>query len=54
MYIVKLLLNIVIAGIEVLVLSGNKFLYVRVKEVCCLWAQPNQGCKEGGQTAPNW
>jgi hypothetical protein len=35
-YILKLLLNIVTAGIEALVVSGNKFLYVCVKEVCRL------------------
>jgi hypothetical protein len=33
MYILMLLLNTVIAGIEALV-SGNKFLYACVKEVC--------------------
>jgi hypothetical protein len=37
-YILKLLLNIVIAGIETLV-SGNKFLYDCVKEVCHLWTK---------------
>jgi hypothetical protein len=36
--ILKLLLNVVTAGIEALV-SGNKFLYGCVKEVCRLWAQ---------------
>jgi hypothetical protein len=35
MYILKLLLNVVTAGIEALVL-GNKFLYACVKEVCRL------------------
>jgi hypothetical protein len=37
MYILKLLLNIVTAGIEASVVSGNKFLYTYAKEVCCLW-----------------
>jgi hypothetical protein len=36
MYILKLLLNVVPAGIEALVISGNKFLYACVKEVCHL------------------
>jgi hypothetical protein len=36
MYIIKLLLNVVTAGIEALVVSGNKFLYARVKELCRL------------------
>jgi hypothetical protein len=36
MYILKLLLNIVIAGIGALVVSGNKFLHACVKEACCL------------------
>jgi hypothetical protein len=40
MYILKLLLSIVTAGIEALVISGNKFLYACVKEVCSPWAQP--------------
>jgi hypothetical protein len=35
-YILKLLLNVVTAGIEELVISGNKFLYACVKEVCGL------------------
>jgi hypothetical protein len=35
-YILKLLLNIVTAGIEALAVSGNKFLYACVKEVCRL------------------
>jgi hypothetical protein len=35
-YILKLLLNVVTAGIEALVISGNKFLYANVKEVCYL------------------
>jgi hypothetical protein len=39
MYVLKLLLNIVTAGIEALVASGNKFLYACVKEICHLWAQ---------------
>jgi hypothetical protein len=38
-YILKLLLNVVTAGIEGLV-SGNKFLYACVKEVCLLLAKP--------------
>jgi hypothetical protein len=38
-YILKLLLNVVMTRIEAHVLSGNKFLYVCVKEVCHLWAQ---------------
>jgi hypothetical protein len=65
-YIIQLLLNIVTAGIEALVVSGNKFLYACVKEVCRLWAQPRftpfihwllllKRCdKEGGQTTPSW
>jgi hypothetical protein len=32
----KLLLNIVSAGIEALALSGNKFVYAGVKEDCRL------------------
>lgn len=32
----KLLLNVVTTGIEALVVSVNKFLYVCVKEVCRL------------------
>jgi hypothetical protein len=40
MYILKLLLNIVIFGTEALVVPENKFLYVCVKEVCYLSAQP--------------
>jgi hypothetical protein len=39
-YILKLILNTGIARIEALVISGSKFLYARVKEVCCLQAQP--------------
>jgi hypothetical protein len=35
-YVLKLLLNIVTAGIEALVVMGNKFLYASVKEVCHL------------------
>jgi hypothetical protein len=38
-YILKLLLNVVTAGIEALVILENKFLYAWVKEVCRLWAQ---------------
>jgi hypothetical protein len=36
MYILKLLLNIVTAGIEALVISGKKFLFACVKEICHL------------------
>jgi hypothetical protein len=39
-YILKLLLNIVTARTEACIILGNKFLYVCVKEICCLWAQP--------------
>jgi hypothetical protein len=39
-YILKLHLNVVTAGIETLVVSGNKFLYACVKVVRRLWAQP--------------
>jgi hypothetical protein len=39
-YILKPFLNVVTAGIEALVVSGNEFLYTCVKEVCHLWAQP--------------
>jgi hypothetical protein len=39
MYILKLLLNEVTAGVEALVISGNEFLYACGKEVSCLWAQ---------------
>jgi hypothetical protein len=35
-YILKLLLNVVAAGIEALVILGNKFLHACVKEVCHL------------------
>jgi hypothetical protein len=38
-YILKLLLNVVTAGIETLIITGNKFLYVCVKEICCLSAE---------------
>jgi hypothetical protein len=38
MYVLKLLLNIFTTGIEALV-SENTFLYVCVKEVCCLLTQ---------------
>jgi hypothetical protein len=41
MYILQLLLNVVIANTEVIVTSGNKFLYACVKQVCHLWAQPH-------------
>jgi hypothetical protein len=36
MYILKLLLNLVTAGIEALIILGNEFLYACVKEVCRL------------------
>jgi hypothetical protein len=36
MYILKLPLNSITAGIEAFVISGNKFLYGCVKEVCRL------------------
>jgi hypothetical protein len=39
MYILKILLNIVPAGIEAFI-SGNEFLYSSVKKVCHLGAQP--------------
>jgi hypothetical protein len=35
-YIMKLLLNVVTAGIEAFVLLGNKVLYACAKEVCRL------------------
>jgi hypothetical protein len=35
-YVLKLLISVVTAGIEAFVISGNKFLYPCVKEVCCL------------------
>jgi hypothetical protein len=41
MYILKLLLNVVTAGIEAFVVLGNNFLYASVKEVSCLWVQPH-------------
>jgi hypothetical protein len=34
--ILKLLLNMVTAGIEAFIVMGNKFLYACVKEVCHL------------------
>jgi hypothetical protein len=40
-YILKLLLDVVTAVIEALFVSGNKFLYAWVKEVCRLLAQPH-------------
>jgi hypothetical protein len=40
-YIHKLLLNVVTAGIEAFVISRNKFLYACVKEDSRLWAQPH-------------
>jgi hypothetical protein len=43
MYILKPLLNVVTVGSEALVISGNKFLYACIEEVCCLWAQPHFG-----------
>jgi hypothetical protein len=39
----KLLLNVVVAGIEALVVSGNKFMYAHIKEVWRLWTQPRFG-----------
>jgi hypothetical protein len=33
MYILKLLVNVVTAGIEELIVLGNKFLYACIKEV---------------------
>jgi hypothetical protein len=39
-YILKLLLNVVTACTEALVVSGNKFMYACVKDVCRHWAQP--------------
>jgi hypothetical protein len=39
-YILKLRLNVVTAGTEALVVSGNKYLYAYLKEVCRHWAQP--------------
>jgi hypothetical protein len=35
-YILEVLLNVVTAGIEALVILGNKFMYAYVKEVCHL------------------
>jgi hypothetical protein len=35
-YILKLLLSLVTARIEAVVVSGNKFLYAYIKEVCRL------------------
>jgi hypothetical protein len=35
-HILKLLLDIVTAGTEAVILSGNKFLYAYMKEVCRL------------------
>jgi hypothetical protein len=40
MYILQLLLNIITAGTETLVVSGNRLLYACVTEVCRPWAQP--------------
>jgi hypothetical protein len=40
MYILNLFLKVFITGIEAIVVSGNKFLYACVKEVCLLCAQP--------------
>jgi hypothetical protein len=40
MYILQLLLNVITTRIEALVVLGNPFLHVCVKEVCRLWAQP--------------
>jgi hypothetical protein len=36
MYVLKLLLNVVTAGVEALVISANKFLYACGEEVCSL------------------
>jgi hypothetical protein len=41
MYILKLLRNVVTARIEAPVISGNKFLYACVKQVCSLQALPH-------------
>jgi hypothetical protein len=38
---IRAYLSVVTTGTEALVVSGNKFLHARVKEVCCLWDQPN-------------
>jgi hypothetical protein len=35
-YVHELLLNVVAAGIEALVVTGNNFLYAHVREVCLL------------------
>jgi hypothetical protein len=43
MYILKLLLNTDTARTEAAVVSGKKFLYICVKEICRLWAQPRLG-----------
>jgi hypothetical protein len=39
-YILKTILNVVTAGIEALVVLGNKFLYACVQEICRSWIQP--------------
>jgi hypothetical protein len=40
-YILKILLSIVTDDIKALVVSGLKFLYACVKEVCRSWAEPS-------------
>jgi hypothetical protein len=40
MCILKLLLDVVTAEIEAFVMSGDKFLYACVKEVCRVLTQP--------------
>jgi hypothetical protein len=39
-YILKILLNVVTIATDTLIISGNKFVYACVREVCRLWAQP--------------
>jgi hypothetical protein len=39
-HILKVILNVVTAGIEAPVISGNTFLYACVKAVCRLWLRP--------------
>jgi hypothetical protein len=41
MYVLKPLLNIVTARIEALVISGIKFSYTCVKEICSLYVWPH-------------
>jgi hypothetical protein len=38
-YILKQLLNTITSGTVELDVSGNMFLYVCVKDICCLWSQ---------------